>query len=337
MTEPDDLLTRMRTSAVDVEFEDAHDPHRAAKVLREGAARIEQLEIQLEAVREANASLATDAGLWAKPAPGPLRLLKRAGVDFFVLGLTLPDPEDANGPPGLEVSFERVGDTDAFLDALPYGPRASGATREEAARALLAKLQADIADPTALFMKLSDAAGREADEVDTDEDQLAQSELWEAQKVWALAAGIVAAASPAPAATAFQDGVSALEQALAPKMGCSADSFALTREAARLISASARGEPIEQPSASVGEPLSAADAPLFRLARKAWSSSGLTPEDIEAEGHRFKPGAGGFATVAVMVDSVARAVPAQADFVPALTRRFRALFEPIPKPENPLQ
>jgi hypothetical protein len=171
-----------------------------------------------------------------RAAAAPLRLLKRAGVDYFVLGLTPPDPEDANSPPGLEVSFERVGDTDAFLDALPYGPRARGANREEAARALLAEIQAAIVDPAALFMRLSGAAGREAEDVDTDEDHLAQSELWEAQKVWALAAGIVAAGArqhpewPLPAFRTFAGLVSLVDPPDPEKLAAKARALGINPE-----------------------------------------------------------------------------------------------------------
>ena len=180
-------------------------------------------------------------------------------------------------------------------------------------------------------MQLSDAAEEDA-EVDSDE------ELWAESKVWALASGIVAAARPLEIQKAdaiYQRLIEQLEAQL------TRDAAAIDEAVALLNSSLVSRENIERAEQalrraarpeSAGEPLSTADAPLFRLARKAWSSAGLTPEDIEAEGHRFKPGAGGFATVAVMVDSVARTVPAQADFVPELARRFRALFEPIPKP-----
>ncbi len=124
----------------------------------------------------------------------PVRLLRRTDGACFALGIAAPNPDDANDPAGLRIGFERVGDYDAVLKALPYGPRGTAPTMEGAAQALIDKLNAALVDPAAMFMAISKAAEHEAGAGD--------DELWAQVEMWELAAGLVAAARSAQSCAA---------------------------------------------------------------------------------------------------------------------------------------
>ena len=72
------------------------------------------------------------------------------------------------------------------------------------------------------------------------------------------------------------------------------------------------------------------DAPLWRMARKAWSKEGLERADLDHEGYRFKAGRT-WTDARIAHAKVAQTIGGGFERVgSALVAEFRRIFEPIP-------